>query len=257
GMDDFLWKPIKKTEMLHILKKWIPADKLKDPPPKKASRAEDNQEENKEFWRTIKKIKGLSISTGLDRVDGQRDVYRQSLKLLIQEIKKSVDNLQEFLAANDAENFRIEVHGIKGALANVGAMGLSAKALTLENASAEMDFGLCALNLPVLINDLNDLGGKLSGAFALLKQSDGAGELSPELSSIFQSMTEAFAEMDLMAIDEGMERLDSLNLKGALKEDIEDIKNMAMMMNYDDAIQSMNKLLDFESAHADKGDRNV
>ncbi|MCL2253423.1 MAG: ATP-binding protein, partial [Lachnospiraceae bacterium] len=24
GMDDFLWKPIKKTEMLHILKKWIP-----------------------------------------------------------------------------------------------------------------------------------------------------------------------------------------------------------------------------------------
>ncbi|MCL2255137.1 MAG: ATP-binding protein [Lachnospiraceae bacterium] len=242
GMNDFLWKPIKKTELLHILQKWIPADKLKEPSPDTTADKEDDGEEDKAFWAALEKVEELSLATGLIRVDGQRDVYKQSLKLLIQEIKKCIKNLSEFLTNNDMENFRIEVHGIKGALANVGAMNLSAKALVLEKASAEMNADFCAVNLSALINGLSDLGGRLEDSFALFKHSDGEALLPHELFSIFQNMTEAFAEMDLMAIDEEIGRLDSLNLKGAIKAEIDDIKDMVMMMDYDGAAERMGKM---------------
>ena len=245
GMNDFLWKPIKKTELMQILKKWIPAEKQLIPPdqqPKTDAIDENEDDGYTEFWDRIEQIKEISISEGLGRVDRQWGVYEKSLKLMIREINKSEKNLPVFLSADDMENFRIEVHGIKGALANIGAMKLSAKAYDFEMASDKMDSVFCVLNLPDFLKDLNGLNKQLKEAFALLKQKEGSAKIPPELPYIFQRMTGAFDEVDLMVIDKEMENLNALNLGGALKEEIEWIKDMVMMMDYDGAVERMNKL---------------
>jgi CheY-like chemotaxis protein/nitrogen-specific signal transduction histidine kinase/HPt (histidine-containing phosphotransfer) domain-containing protein len=243
GMDDFLWKPIKKAELVRILKKWIPEDKLLDPQLKTETDDENEDEENEAFWAKIAQINGLSMLAGLERVGYQRDVYESSLKLMIHEITKSEKNLPEFLSAGEMESFRIEVHGIKGALSNIAAMELSAKALELETASAEKDAGFCGSNLPGLILGLGELKAGLNDAFSLLDQEGLPAELPQELAPIFGRMKEAFAEMDLTLVDKETERLDALNPAGALKQEIERIKDMVMMMDYDGAAELMDKLL--------------
>ncbi|MDR2861046.1 MAG: response regulator, partial [Syntrophobacterales bacterium] len=243
GMDDYLSKPIIKSELMYMLKKWLPAGKLLDTPVKPDAADEGEGAEHEEFWRRIEQIEGLSLSAGLDRVNGQRNIYGKMLKLIIKEIKKSDKNLSEFLAAADMSNFRIEVHGIKGALASIGAAELAAKAYDLEAASDRGDADFCGLNLPTLLEGLNNLRLNLQEAFSLLSRDDIPMEIPPELPPVFARMIDAFAEIDLVLIDTEIKNLVALNLKGALKEEVEQIIDMVKMVDYDGAKEHMQKLL--------------
>jgi signal transduction histidine kinase/DNA-binding NarL/FixJ family response regulator/HAMP domain-containing protein/HPt (histidine-containing phosphotransfer) domain-containing protein len=183
GMNDYLWKPIEKTELVRVLQKWIPAEKLLNPQSEMFVSDETNEYEyNGELWKRLEYIEGLDLSIGLNRVEWQRSVYEKSLKYMMQEIGKDDKNLNIFLAANDTEQFSITAHGLKCSLANIGAMRLSAKAFALEKAADAKDSGLCAGNLPPFLEELNELYGKLKEAFSVICQddtiaSDGSAEL--------------------------------------------------------------------------------
>ena len=245
GMNDYLWKPIIKAELMAILRKWVPQEKLIEQIISTHTTYAAEDDEYTEFWEEIKRIDGLSISTGLERVDGQWDVYRKTLKLTIYEINKSCKNLKKFSLNNDIENFRIEVHGIKGALASIGVMELSAKAYDLEIASDRMDIDFCIAKLPDFLHGIRNLAMKLEDAFVLLKQADTQILAPPELSPALQRLKQAFDQIDLVSIDKELENLDALSLTGTLKEEIEMIKDAVLMMDYDVATQSINRLLNY------------
>jgi len=249
GMNDYLAKPIVRAELTNILRKWIPAKKLLSPLSGVIASSEIKDEECRDLWRKIEQIEEFSIAEGLDRVGGQWDVYEKMLKLMVCETEKARKNLSEFLLADDMKGFRIEVHGIKGALASIGAMDLSEKAYNLEIASGKKDTVFCAENLPPFLEKLSGLGLSLKEAFSVA--SDGRPfVISSEMLDIFERLTNAFAKTDLMLIDKEIEHLDSLKLSGALKEEVEQIKDMVMMMDYDDATRKMHGLLN-QAQHLD------
>ena len=258
GMNDYLSKPIIKIELMHALKKWIPAEKLLSQLSERTTPFEAEDEGYEELWKRIEQIEELSMSIGLDRLAGQRDIYRKTLKLLIKEIEKAYNNLNKFLLAKDMDNFFIEAHGIKGALANIGAMELSAMAFDLEVASSKMDSVFCTKYLPSLLEGLSTFALKLKEAFSTISSnpSDGLLIVPPELPHIFERLIDAFSETDLLLIDKEVENLNALNMSGALKEEIEYIKDLVMMMSYDEAAEQMRKLLTSTQqsvlSHADK-----
>ena len=169
GMSDALAKPITRRELNNMLKKWLPPDKLSDTSPKAASSGAPGAQDS-EFWNIVNSIEGLDVSLGLSRIGGQREFYKKMLELMIQEIEKSNKNLREFLAANDLHNFRIEVHGMKSSLANVGSMELSTKAFDLEVASRDANLDFCTANLPPFLEELNKLFLKLKEAINTIKK---------------------------------------------------------------------------------------
>jgi HPt (histidine-containing phosphotransfer) domain-containing protein len=178
-----------------MLRKWIPAEKLLDPPPETSALNDtgyDEYEFNGELWKRLEYIKGLDLSIGLDRVDGQKDVYEKSLTYLIQEIEKNDKNLKLFLSANDMNQFCIAVHGMKGSLANIGAMELSSKAFALEKASKETNNVFCTENLPSFLKELNEMCNKLKEAFSVICQGPDTVEIPPELPLIFKRLIKAF-----------------------------------------------------------------
>jgi signal transduction histidine kinase/CheY-like chemotaxis protein/HPt (histidine-containing phosphotransfer) domain-containing protein/HAMP domain-containing protein len=243
GMNDYLWKPIVKTELIHLLKKWIPAEKLLDPSETSVpADTEDDADKHDEFWEKLDQIEGLDLPLGLSRVDGQKDIYEKSLKYIMQEIEKYEKKLNTFLAANDMQQFGIVAHGMKGSLANIGAMELSSRALALEKASDKMENDFCATNLPPFLEELKGLHDRLEEVFSLIYQSGGPIEIPPELPVIFRRLSDAFDEFDMLHVEEELAALDALPINGALKEEIRKIKDSAMMMDYDDATETMRKL---------------
>jgi len=243
GMDDYLWKPIKKAELMQILLKWIPQEKLIDPPTLPEARNVSDEPEDKEFWNKIGQIEGLSILTGLERVDGQRDVLRKSLKLIIMEIDKSSKNLPEFLQAKKIESFRIDVHGIKSALASVGAMDYSALAYELETAADRKDVTFCENKLPAFLEKVSKMSFGLKEAFMEKNLSDDPISIPPSLPRILNDMANAFADIDLVNIDRQINLLNAMEFDGALKARIEQIKDTVMLMDYDMAGKMIEALL--------------
>jgi len=242
GMNDYLSKPIIKTELKQMLKKWIPARKLLSSPVGTDESYKDETEEQKEFWERIKQIKYLCVSTKFDRVGDQMEVYEKTLKLMVSEIEKCNKNLKEFLLADDMNNFRIEVHGLKGSLASIGAMELAINAYNLETASDKMDVNYCAENLPAFLDKLNDLNLELKEAFIIISQNEGTIVIPPELPPVVQRLTEALDEEDLVLIAKEVKNLEALQLRGALKDEIEYIKDAVMMMDYDGAKEHIRNL---------------
>jgi signal transduction histidine kinase/CheY-like chemotaxis protein/HAMP domain-containing protein/HPt (histidine-containing phosphotransfer) domain-containing protein len=239
GMNDYLWKPIVRAELAHMLQKWIPAEKLLYPPRKTRVADEAAEDHADKFWQKIAQIEGLDRVIGLGRVEGQKDVYQKSLQLMIGEIEKSDKSLVVFLMMRDMEQLCIAAHGMKGSLANIGAMELSSKALALENASKTTDNAFCVANLPPFLKELNKLCGKLKEAFSLICQNKTPVEIPPELPCIFSRLIEAFEEFNLARIETEMAALNTLPLSGLLKEEVEKIKDCVMIMDYDSARKLM------------------
>ena len=243
GMNDILMKPITKTELNRVLETWLPPGKFNKEPPaidvigRKMTLMDDD------FWKRIEKIQGLYVETGLDRVSGQHDNYEKSLELMVSEMGNRVDKLIRFLASSDLRNFSIEVHGLKGSLANIGAIELAAQALNLEIASDKGNADFCAINLPPFLKELADFRAALEEAFRIKYQNRGPIVIPPELPQVFGKMTEAFNTGNFIAIDKAQGKLDALNTEGALKDEIEKIKDAVMMMDYEKAKELMQALL--------------
>jgi signal transduction histidine kinase/CheY-like chemotaxis protein/HPt (histidine-containing phosphotransfer) domain-containing protein len=246
GMNDLLTKPIKKALLFKLLEDWLPKEKIKrvtgQPPAVKAPSVEPIPESHAEFWNMIGQISELSVEIGLERVSGQRDLYEKTLKLMIKEIEKCSENLTGFLSSGDMHNFTIEVHSMKGSLANIGVMELSERAYKLEKASDRAEIDYCAVNLPEFLYELKFFGLALSQAFDTIPKTDEPVDMPPELYPVFEKLKTAFAETDFLAIDENMDILDGMNTEGALKEELDKIKDAVLTMDYDGAVEIMNSL---------------
>jgi CheY-like chemotaxis protein len=257
GMNDLLTKPIKKSLLNKLLEDWLPPEKIirqkEDLPPPAvtagaADAADDIPEKRKEFWKKIEEIEGLSVTTGLERVSGQRDVFEKSLNLMMKEIEKCSNNLNEYLALDDMRNFCIEVHGMKGSLANIGMMELSADAYELEKASDKGDGNFCATRLLPFLDGLETFNAGLQEAFAAIKQSSAPVDIPPELPPVLKLLSGAFKEKNFIAVDEGMDGLSALQEKGVIKgeslnEEIEKIKDAVSIMDYNGANEIISRLL--------------
>jgi PAS domain S-box-containing protein len=255
GMNDLLTKPIKKSLLNKLLEDWLPAEKVtiqkeapEDTDKYSQAGAGDIPEKRKDFWNKLENIEGLSIMTGLERVAGQRDVFEKSLNLMQKEIDKCSRNLSEFLAADDMRNFCIEVHGIKGSLANIGAMKLSADAYELEKTSDLGDSALCAHNLPRFLKELQIFNDGLKEAFAEIEQPREPIKIPAELPPVLKKLAEAFANKNFVAVDEGIESLKNLQkediIKGeALNQEIEKIKDASEIMDYKTAAEVISSLV--------------
>jgi len=243
GMNDYLSKPIINIELKNMLKKWIPSEKLSISSPKKTQSNEPKSEEHKKFWNKIEQIEDISLSLGLDRAGGERDAYENMLRLMIKETEKFDKNSTKFLFADNMQNFCIEAHSMKSALANIGAMELSNIAREFEVAASRSDATFCALNLPFLLDKLDSLRSSLNKAFSEINNSDELTEIPPELPPILNQIIDAFNKTDLILIDEEMKKLNALNLHGALKEKTRQINDAVMIMDHDAAAKEIHELL--------------
>ena len=235
GMDDYLSKPIDKIKLYNILSKWLPAEKLTDKPEDRVSEPREYDDNDNLFCKKLSKLMGLNVTTGLDLASGDIKTYKNTVEVTMREIAKSIIKLNEFPTDKDLKKFCIEVHGLKGSFANIGASVLSFKAAKLEDASHEGDIDYCIANLDEFVDELRVFEKNLINVFEEIWEKQETFEIPPELPPILSRITEAMAETDFSAVYEEVDNLNALELDGAIKEEIEKLTEALMIMNYDHA----------------------
>ena len=182
GMNDFMSKPIDKTTLQNMLNKWVPKEKRITPdgkitfasPSTQDTNVTDNNvaekptpDPNDRIIEELRKIRHLDVNQGLQYSAGQTENYLRILRMFHEMADELKDALPLLLEKGDIGAFRIEIHGFKSALANIGATELSERALNLELAVDKDGGATCHDLLPLFLEDLRHLDVALDAALSI------------------------------------------------------------------------------------------
>ena len=147
GFQDFIAKPLDKWELNQLLLHWIPEE----------YRQSGHQEkETKALDPAAFQIDGIDMNTAIQYYSGDEEGFADLLELYCIDGKRKIELLHG-LAESDISRYQIEVHGLKSASANIGAINVSSLARAQENAAAQGDREFISKQLPLLLAEYESL----------------------------------------------------------------------------------------------------
>lgn len=121
GMNDYLVKPIEGRLLRETLSKWIGDGS-----------AEREQETEPEEYPEM--AQGVAVGKAVRQLSGRWDLYRQFIRLFVQEYRDFGKELESALAQEDRKSALRLAHTLKGAAGAVGAEDLQRASRNLEQA---------------------------------------------------------------------------------------------------------------------------
>ena len=173
GFDDYITKPIDIRELNVVLNKLI---------------------RDKQSPQVIEELRKQSVAEQPVNRLQHPVVNKHSVEIFLRDAKKTLSVL-EALSENDGyshednwKTYIINVHGIKTALANIGKMELSAKALKLEMAGRERKTGVIISDTPVFVDALKAYIDELNTHMDTLNEIEETAELNEDKSYLIKML---------------------------------------------------------------------
>ena len=153
GFSDYLSKPIDGWELLKMLHKWLPQDKIQErtqeqddmpdvfeflPEESEEDSAENlpgSEKESEVFERL--RLAGLNVEAGLEYAMRDENLYRDLLKDYAAHAENALKELRIHFVNRDWKNFGVKVHALKSTSKMIGAEELSEGARFLEYMAGE------------------------------------------------------------------------------------------------------------------------
>ena len=206
GMDDFVAKPIDLKEITAKLHKWLPKDKIIPISAEQAAADAQAAEQNKQYLQPEIPIDGLDTKTAIERL-GSADLFMTVLKEYYVSIEKKADTIQEHYEAGDIHAYTVEVHALKSASRQIGAMELADTAAELEQAGNEGNTALIReKTMPML-----EVYRSLKDVLRPHVPDVGEKELQPAsdelILPLLDKLSEALEFFDTLQIDEAVEEM--------------------------------------------------
>lgn len=130
GMNDFVAKPIELKTLVLKVRQWLPPEKIHRSYDSRPSQLNEEKE-------AIPVIGDLDVESSL-KLLGTEALFYDVLRDYYRVIDKKADVIEQYEAEADWQNYTVEVHALKSASKQIGAMELSDMALKLEEAGNVM-----------------------------------------------------------------------------------------------------------------------
>ena len=96
----------------------------------------------------------LDEEAGLAFMGGNKDIYKQMLKMFVNQSEDKIAEMQRLLDADELDNYVIQIHAMKGNARTVGLSQLADAAYELEMAGRNGDKDFVTENHPTFVEDL-------------------------------------------------------------------------------------------------------
>ena len=147
GFQDFIAKPLERRALGQLLARWVPEERRQ---------AGGGGEEHKSLSPSSFQIEGIDMDIAMRYYSGDEAGFAELLELYYMDGQRKIGLLRE-LADTSLSDYQTEVHALKSASANIGAMGVSDMARAQENAAAQGDRPLIDRQLPLLLDAYGEL----------------------------------------------------------------------------------------------------
>jgi hypothetical protein len=152
-------------------------------------------------------IDGLDMGKGLERYGGDREVYWKILRSYAVNIGKMLKTI-EVISEERLKDYKITVHGIKGASYDIFAAQIGDAAKALELAAIDGDFGFISKHHPAFLEAAQKLISGIEGALAVIAAKNPKPKKSKPESELLLKMLAACRQYDMDGVDAAMEKID-------------------------------------------------
>jgi PAS domain S-box-containing protein len=142
GMDDYLSKPVRKSELLRVIESTL-SKAGTDSRPLSAPAGHNDPV--------------FDLEIALDRVDGEREFLKEVIRLFLADAPARIEDIEEALVRQDAKTIAGAAHTLKGATGCLGGFRTSAAASQLEQIGLRGDLTHAAEAAALLKEELADL----------------------------------------------------------------------------------------------------
>ena len=238
GFQDFIAKPLDRRELGQLLARWVPEERRQAGAEEAAPGAAD---------LSVFQIEGIDMEAASRYYVGDAEGFAELLELYYMDGQRKTGLLRE-LADSDISHYQVEVHGLKSASANIGAMDVSNMARAQENAAAQGDTDFIARQFPALMENYEELLENIGLFLEKRRQNAPPAEKLPPLSprELKEQVGEALDELEHFRSKECAGIVDVL-LRHEMPQDAADslgeIQGQLKLYEDDNAEALLNQLL--------------
>ncbi len=245
GFEDFLAKPLDRKMLHGTLKKWIPEEKRTASQTWMATAQQDNVR-HVEFKDIF--IEGIDTDELVGRYSGSVEEYQELLDLYCLDGKRKLTLLRELWEKGDYKTYGIEVHALKSASANVGAMKLSESAREQERAVDRGDETFVDSHVMQLLAEYERQIEQIKGFLIRCRESEGGKASRSEIdkSELLKKLKEALERLENFRAKQCAGKLEEI-LQYRLSDDVNtklmEIKEQLRLYEDDAAEQLLRELI--------------
>lgn len=253
GFDGYVSKPIIEDELIEVLLKILPTDKL-----------EIRTQDRDGFDGRGYNVKDLSMLSDLAKLGiktdegmkycGGIDFYREILRISADNSKEKREKLESYLETGDFENYTILVHAVKSSLANIGAVELSCRAKELEQAGKEKRYAYIESNGFEFNEDYTRLMDELGKLLDIQNEEETiAGDKtisSARWEDILNKLAYYISELELDVAEELVDEMMTFKLSGEAGELVVGMKEQLQQFDVEGVKVRLNSLASLDSTQA-------
>ena len=219
GMNDFVAKPIEMRTMTSKLYRWLPQEKIH-----KLYKKEEEKAEEKEQPMVIE-IEGLDTEAAMKMLGGEK-LFWAVLKDYYHVIEKKAALIKSLEEQEDVHRYTIEVHALKSASKQIGALSLSEKAANMEQAGNSNNIQLIHQCTDEMLEQYRSYIDILQPFFPEeKKEKKEQKEITEEtLHHFFDDLKVAIEELDMDRMEEVVENMEDYTYHDEQEELFEQIK---------------------------------
>jgi len=238
GFQDFIAKPLDRRELNQLLLRWVP---------EKYRQTDGIEEEAKPLDPAVFQIEGVDMNAAMQYYSGDEEGFADLLELYCIDGKRKTELLRE-LVDSDILRYQIEVHGLKSASANIGAMEVSAMARAQEHAAAQGDREFIREKFPLLLAEYETLLAGIGQFLERRSQENAAKEKLPclTLQELKEQTAAALEELKHFRSQECAKRVEAMllhELPKETKESLLQIRDQLRLYEDDNAEDLLSRLL--------------
>lgn len=176
GFQDFIAKPLDRRALGQLLARWVPEERR---------RSKDGGGEEAAVGTvdlSAFQIEGIDTAAAARYYTGDEAGFADLLELYYMDGQRKAALLRQ-LSDTDISSYCVEVHGLKSASANIGAMEVSEMARAQENAANQGDRAFIAQQFPALLEAYEALLTNIELFLAARRQDETPEEKLPALSA--------------------------------------------------------------------------
>ena len=227
GMNDFVTKPIEMRVIISKLHKWLPPEKIEKNRDKKtnAARLNANRDNKASQTTTDISIEGHDVKRSMEYL-GNEKLFWSFLTEYYSVIDKKCAMIQEYEQKEQWKEYTVEVHALKSASRQIGALDLAQVAEQMEAAGNAGNAALIHKITPGMLEEYMFYKGILAPYFVKQEEEQsGRAAKNDEMSVLFGEMKEAMENLDMDAMEKVIKDMGQYSYSDAQRDIFEKLKN--------------------------------